>query len=122
MILMVLKLVEDLRNHPAAGYAAAGQPMVVSSDDPPVWAALPLSHDFYEAVMAFGGARSDLRFAKQLAFNSIKYTSLDGDRKAKLHLMWNRQWDDFVSSSLVKLGTSYLESNEVHYSGEDIQD
>jgi hypothetical protein len=34
------------------------------SDDPAVWGALPLSHDFYAALMAIGGWMEDLRYCK----------------------------------------------------------
>ena len=65
-------LVKDLRDHPAAAWAASSQPMVVAPDDPGVWGALPLSHDFYAAALAFGGRHADLPFLKQLAINSIE--------------------------------------------------
>ncbi|XP_018018332.1 adenosine deaminase 2 [Hyalella azteca] len=98
----VLRLVEDLRNHPGVALAASGFPMVVSSDDPAPWAALPLSHDFYEAFMALGGRHADLRFLKQLAINSINFSSLPAIQKASLLQLWTEQWSNFITSVIIK--------------------
>ncbi len=68
----VLKLVDDLRNHGAITLFANNYPVVVSSDDPAAWGALPLSHDFYMAFMAMTGRETGLSVLKQLAINSIK--------------------------------------------------
>ena len=72
MMLQVLGLVSDLRNHPVASLIAQNFPLVISSDDPAVWGALPLTHDFYMAFMVLSGEDSGLGMLKQLALNSLK--------------------------------------------------
>jgi hypothetical protein len=72
LTLQVLKLVDDPRNHPAAALIADNFPLVISSDDPANWGALPLTHDFYMTFMALTGEQTGLATLKQLALNSLK--------------------------------------------------
>ncbi|ESO88220.1 hypothetical protein LOTGIDRAFT_175897 [Lottia gigantea] len=67
-------LVDDIRNHPGAILMTKKFPVVVSSDDPAVWGAKPLSHDFYMAFMGMCGADEGIAILKQLAYNSIQDT------------------------------------------------
>lgn len=93
----VLKLVADLRNHPAATLMLEGHPLVVSSDDPAMFGTSGLSYDFYEAFVGLGGLSSNLGSLKELAMNSIRYSSLAPELREKAFALWQRHWDAFVA-------------------------
>ncbi|KAM9470919.1 adenosine deaminase 2-A isoform 2-T2 [Clarias gariepinus] len=97
----VLKLVSDLRNHPAAILMQEGFPMVISSDDPALFGATPLSHDFYQAFMGLGGVKSNLATLKELVLNSLRYSSLSPDLKKEAIEALLVKWDKFVLEALL---------------------
>lgn len=96
----VLKLVKDLRNHPAAVLMSEGHPLVISSDDPSMFGASGLSDDFYEAFVGFGGLGNNLGSLKELAMNSIRYSSLPPNLQEKCMSMWQTKWNSFVTENL----------------------
>lgn len=93
----VLSLVEDLRNHPATALFALGSPVVISSDDPGLWGVKGLSYDFYEAFMGLMSANSDLRSLKQLAMNSLIYSSMNSQERNDALIQWQGKWDAFIN-------------------------
>lgn len=99
----VLHLVKDLRNHPAAYFIANNFPMVISSDDPGFWGAAPLSHDFYATFLGIASAHADLRFLKQLAMNSIKYSCMDPNMKNMAFEKWRQNWNKWIEN-IVSVG------------------
>ncbi|KAI0234306.1 Adenosine deaminase 2 [Lamellibrachia satsuma] len=98
----VLKLVDDLRNHPAASLMAEGYPVVISSDNPAMWGSTGISYDFYEAFMGLGGAWANLATLKKLAMDSLRYSALGEDEKLAAYKLWQVKWDTFIQGMLHK--------------------
>lgn len=94
----MLSLLKDLRNHPAAELFANNFPIVVSNDDPGLWGARALSYDFYQAFVGIMSQNSDLRALKQLALNSIMYSSLNTEEKENALKLWRKKWNDFIQN------------------------
>ncbi|EFA00425.1 adenosine deaminase 2 [Tribolium castaneum] len=92
----VLKLVDDLRNHPGAFLVKSGFPVVITCDDPTFWGAKALSYDWYLAFMGFGGREGDLRLLKQLALNSLEFSAMAEDEKCDALAKWEEQWEVFL--------------------------
>ncbi|XP_043287472.1 adenosine deaminase 2-like [Venturia canescens] len=93
----VLALVKDLRNHPASSMFVDDVPVVVSNDDPGLWGSKALSYDFYEAFMGIMPAHADIRALKQLALNSLIYSSLNEEEKNRAISIWQKQWNEFLA-------------------------
>lgn len=100
--MQVLKLVDDMRNHPASTYFAQNVPLVISCDDPSFWEATPLSDDFYQAFVGIASSHSDLRTLKKLATNSIRYSSMSADEKVHALAKWQTKWTAFVEQVIAE--------------------
>lgn len=92
----VLKLVEDIRNHPVAAFMAQDLPVVLSSDDPGVWEADPITHDFYVTFLGVASRHADLKVLKKLALNSLYYSTYPN--KDKIVHEFEIRWTKFIDS------------------------
>ncbi|KAJ8970597.1 hypothetical protein NQ314_001131 [Rhamnusium bicolor] len=97
----VLKLVDDLRNHPGSVLIANDFPVVITADDPSFWGAKGLSYDWYFAFMGMASREDDLKFLKQLAINSIKYSAMEKEEKSHALRKWEDDWARFIDKFIL---------------------
>lgn len=98
----VLGLVRDLRNHPGSIYMATDMPMVITNDDPTYWGAEGVSYDWYMAFMGLSSRTADLKLLKQLAINSLKFSSLNDQEKTAAMTKWETQWNKFITKYILE--------------------
>ena len=108
----VPKFILDLRNHPAVSYLNEGLGISINPDDPSIFQYQGVTHDFWEACMAWD---LDLQALKQLAINSINFSGLTQVEKHRLHAVWDKQWQVFIAemknkATLVELDERYREN------------
>lgn len=68
----VLRLVTDLRNHPAVFYVSESVPIVIAPDDPGFWDSVAVGFDFYYALMSLAPHSAGIGFLKQIVWDSVK--------------------------------------------------
>lgn len=91
----ILKLIPDIKTHPAYKYFREGVPIVLAPDDPFMFGSGGVSFDFFEAIVSWNLSLSDI---KQLITNSIKYSALSTYEKEKAMETWKSKWEEFVNS------------------------
>ena len=91
----ILGYTPDLRTHPGVNYYRSGIPVVLAGDDPGTFGYNELTLDYYFASLAWDLNLYDL---KQIALNSIKYSSLSNSEKPNAFLKWNKEWEKFIES------------------------
>jgi adenosine deaminase CECR1 len=96
----LLGLTPDLRAHTAVNYLNSNVQCTLSSDDPMYFGNDGLSYDFWEVLM---GWNVDLAALKKLARNSITYSALDKDSKARLMKYWEAEWSAFIHHKVSEL-------------------
>ncbi|MFN3267929.1 MAG: hypothetical protein ACK416_01570 [Zestosphaera sp.] len=77
----MLRLVKDLRNHPAEVFLNFGLPVTLSPDDPIIYGYQGVSYDYYMAYVAWDSL--SLASLKKLVLNSISFSSLSSEEKVK---------------------------------------
>jgi len=92
----VLLLVADLRNHPLVQFVAEGLPVTVNPDDAALWGAEGVSYDWFQFFLASGN-RTGIATLKQLAINSIQYSSQSTIAKQAAIEAWTREWTSYVA-------------------------
>lgn len=97
----ILGYVRDLRMHPGSTYLTRGVACTISSDDPLIFDYQGLTYDYWEIFLAW---ELDLRKLKGLVLNSLKYSALDQQEKARALQHLNEEWSRFVAFAVKELG------------------
>ena len=85
----------DIRNHPAINYYKSAIPIVLAGDDPGSFGYNELTIDYYLAFMGWGLSLYDLR---EIANNSMRFSSISDNLKSDGLLKFENEWNSFINS------------------------
>ena len=88
-----LGYVSDLRLHPAVIYLNEDIPLVISSDDGLFLSKIPLTDDYYAAILSWN---LDLAKIKELTRNAIVYSDISEYEQQLLLDKWEKDWNNFI--------------------------
>ncbi|KAH8826920.1 Metallo-dependent hydrolase [Flagelloscypha sp. PMI_526] len=98
----VLRLTTSMSMHPLPALYNSGVPIALSSDDPAVFGNLALSFDFFQVLV--GSEISGLLTMADIARDSIKYSLMNEDEKAKASKNYEKKWEEFAQWVLSEHG------------------
>lgn len=97
----------DVRNHPAINYYKSGVPIVFGGDDPGSFGYNDLTVDYYLAFMSWGLSLYDFR---EIANNSIRYSTLSDSAKLVGFSKFNALYSDFINKTFSQVCSNQYQS------------
>lgn len=91
-----LGLCTDLRHHTVGILLRNNFPVVVASDDPAFWGALPLTHDMLATFLLIMSENQGIKAIKALIKNSIWKSSFNEHEKELAIEKWKEEWEKFI--------------------------
>ncbi|KAJ7033747.1 hypothetical protein C8F04DRAFT_957252 [Mycena alexandri] len=90
----VLRPTASMPMHPLPILMNNGIPLAISSDDPGIFGNTGLSFDMYQVLVS--SEVTGLTALRELARNSLKYSTLEREDKKRALESWERRWEIFV--------------------------
>ncbi|KAJ7272018.1 hypothetical protein B0H12DRAFT_1092439 [Mycena haematopus] len=92
----ILRLTSSMLMHPLPILMNNGLPVALCSDDPAAFGNMGLSFDFYQVLVA--SEVTGLTALRELARDSLKYSTLEPFEKERAIAAWEKRWEMFVES------------------------
>ncbi|KAF7294760.1 Brix domain-containing protein [Mycena indigotica] len=90
----ILRLTSSMLMHPLPIMMNHGLAVALCSDDPAVFGNMGLSFDFYQVLVA--SEVTGLIALRELARDSVKYSTLEPSPKEAAVVLWEKQWAKFI--------------------------
>ncbi|KAN0140794.1 hypothetical protein V8E53_001238 [Lactarius tabidus] len=99
----ILRLTSSMPMHPLPVMINQGVPVTLNSDDPSVFGSKGLSYDFFQVFVS--SETTGLMTLKQIALDSIEFSTLETEEKLRAASLWEKRWHEFVDD-LVMAGVA----------------
>jgi len=102
----ILRLTSSMPMHPLPILINNGVPVALCSDDPAVFGNMGLSFDFFQVLVA--SEVTGLVQLGEMARDSIKYSTLEGEEQQRALVLWEKRWVKFIED-IVNTESNLLE-------------